>query len=73
MALLRKKMVMVPYKVTLQVEQPLSDRMAKLEKLAAEHGFEFNLEAGLVDSLVMQVSRAESFMQKALRGGGEAS
>lgn len=65
MALLRKKTVTVPYKVTLEIEQGLADRMEKLKKLAAEHGYEFDLSAGLVDSLTMQIARAESMIKGA--------
>lgn len=53
----------MPYKVTLQVDQALHDRMLKLEKLAAQHGYEFDVSAGLVDSLVMQVARAENLLR----------
>lgn len=54
---------MVPYKLTLQIDQVLHDRMTKLEKLAAAHGYEFDVSAGLVDSLVMQVARAENLLR----------
>ncbi|SEQ18182.1 hypothetical protein SAMN04488038_104203 [Solimonas aquatica] len=53
----------MPYKVTLQVDQALHDRMLKLEKLAAQYGYEFDVSAGLVDSLVMQVARAENLLR----------
>ena len=68
MALIRKKVVLVPHKLTLEIEQSLSDRLAAVKKLAAEHGFVFDLEAGLVDSLTMQVARAEQVIQKAIHG-----
>ncbi|WP_281169370.1 MULTISPECIES: hypothetical protein [Solimonas] len=37
--------------------------MLKLEKLAAQYGYEFDVSAGLVDSLVMQVARAENLLR----------
>lgn len=72
MALLKKKVILVRHKITLEIEKSLVERMAKIEKLAADNGFEFDLESGLVDSLVMQVARAETVIQKALRGENEA-
>ena len=68
MALLKKKVPTVPHKVTLDIEKPLADRLKKIEEMAEKHGFEFDMNSGLIDSLVMQVTRAEKVLQKALNG-----
>jgi len=62
MALLKKKAETVPYKLTLNIEKSLAQRLERIEKMAEQGGYEFDLSAGLADSLAHQIARAEKIL-----------